>query len=70
MLALAGKYLDYAKDVNIGRTVVITEGISAIARIKEPLTVLNMRRAKEAHQKVIRDNINRYGKLKNFSKNN
>ena len=70
MIALTGEYVDYAKDVNIGRTVLITEGMSAMARIKEPLTVLNMRKAREAHQGVIRDNINRYGKLKNFSKNN
>ncbi|MBO5389117.1 MAG: hypothetical protein J6A59_13490 [Lachnospiraceae bacterium] len=70
MIALTGEYVDYAKDVNIGRTVLITEGMSAMARIKEPLTVLNMRKAREAHQRVIRDNINRYGKLKNFSKNN
>ena len=64
MIALAGEYVDYAKDVNIGRTVVITEGMSAMACIKEPLTVLNMRKAREAHQRVIRDNINRYGKIK------
>lgn len=70
MIALTGEYVDYAKDVNIGRTVLITERMSAMARIKEPLTVLNMRKAREAHQRVIRDNINRYGKLKNFSKNN
>ena len=70
MIALTGEYVDYAKDVNIGRTVLVTEGMSAMARIKEPLTVLNMRKAREAHQRVIRDNINRYGKLKNFSKNN
>lgn len=64
MIALAGEYVDYAKDVNIGRTVVITEGMSAMSRIKEPLAILNLKRAIEAHKRVIRDNINRYGKIK------
>jgi len=64
MLALAGEYVDYAKDVSIGRTVVITEGVSAMIHIKEPLNIINMRKAIEAHQKIIRDNINRYGKIK------
>lgn len=69
MIALAEKYVTYANEVNSKRELVVTGGVSAMLRILEPLAVANINRAREAHRKVIDSNINRYGKIKNFSKN-
>ena len=66
MIAIA---CNYAKDVNTDRELILTEGMSAMHSIQEPLHILNIRRAREVHQRVIRDNINKYGKIKKFSKN-
>lgn len=66
MIAIA---CNYAKDVNTDRELILTEGMSAMHSIQEPLHILNIRRARETHQRAIRDNINKYGKIKKFSKN-
>lgn len=64
MVAIVGDYLNYVNEVNHDRELVLTEGISARFRTESifekalvPISVAN-------HRRIIRDNINRYGKIK------
>ena len=67
MVAVATDYINnYAKDVNIGRDLILTEGAYAMLPIKEPLAVSNIRKARQNHQKIIQDNINKYGKVRSL----
>lgn len=69
MEALAKDYMRYAMNVNQHRELIITEGSSAMSGLMEHIYVATMRKLREQHHSIVEENIKRYGKLKNFSKN-